>query len=487
MKKALSLMLTAIISAGLLAGCGNTKKADPTASGEKPVLRQLGFQRNFDPNQDPVAAFLEEETGYKVNYEILPLESYDDKLNLLMANKEEIDIVKLSGSQYQRLANEGALEPLDELLEEYGKTLLDVNTKESWESAKIDGVIYGIPEKAPKPFVNGGFAIRSDVLDQLGMEIPTTIDEFYNLLVAIKEQTDMIPFTGFEHLVYEIAGAFGVVTQWEDVDGQVKNRIENPGMVEYLEFMNKLYDEGLIDSEWPINNSAVAQEKFTSGKAAIMTYGWGISAAVTTALASNFPDSEIELILGLEGENGQKGSWVQATSVGWYIGIPKASKNKEHAMKYMDLKVQPETFEKLAIGIEGTHWEKDAEGKINPILPKFNEERNNADWFITSTDQELYAKLWPVRTRKDKVIGETFEKLQAMMEYGKVDLNATAPPLEVNAKYNQKLLTLEKDYILKAIAGTEDLANYDKFITQWKAEGGTEAQKEMNDWYTNKK
>ncbi len=488
MKKALSLMLTAVVSMGILAGCSKPANNEPKdLSGEKPTLRQLGFQRNFDPNADPVAKFLEEETGYKVNYEILPLEGYDDKLNLLMANKEEIDIVKLSASQYNRLANEGALEPLDDLLKNYGQTLLKVNSKESFETAKVDGVTYGIPEKAPRPFANGGFAVRKDVLAKVGLPMPKTIDEFYNFLKAIKEKTDMIPLTGFEHLVYEIAGAFGVVTQWEDNNGQVINRIEDPGMVEYLKFMNKLYKEGLIDSEWPINNSAKAQEKFTGGKAAMMTYGWGLGAVVTNALEKNFPGVGLDIILGLEGKDGQKGSWTQATGVSWYIAIPKASKNKEHAMKYLDLKVQPDTFEKLAIGVEGTHWEKDANGKIVPILPTFNDERGNADWFITSTDQKAYEDLWLVRTRKDKIIGETFEKLQAMLEYGKVDLQASAPPLPVNAKYNQKLLTLEKDYILKAIAGTEDLANYNKFIEQWKSEGGTEAKEEMSTWYKSKK
>lgn len=493
MKKIISLVVSAFLVAGLAAGCSAKTPADntPTPPGneapvEKPVLRHLGFQRNFDPNQDPVAAMLEEETGYKVNYEILPLENPNDKLNLMMANKEEIDIVKLSGTQYHKLANEGALEPLDDLLKEYGQTLLSVNDQESWDLAKIDGVTYGIPERAPRPFVSGAIAIRSDVLETVGMEIPTTIDEFYNLLVAIKEKTDMIPLTGYEGIVHEISGAFGVNAQWQEKDNKIVNRVENPGMKDYLAFMNKLYEEGLIDQEWPINDNPKAQEKFTNGTAAMMSsYGWGLGPSTEAALATSFPDSTVELIMGLEGKDGQKGAWAQATGIGWFIAIPKASKNKEEAMKYLDLKVQPELFKKIAIGEEGVHFE-DKGGRMEPILPKFNDERNNADWFITSTDQKAYADYWLLRTRKDPVLSKTFDKMQVQLDYAQKEATTLAPPLETNAKYNQKLLILEKDYQLKVIAGAESVDSYDNFLNTWKAEGGEECTIEYNDWYANK-
>lgn len=486
MKKVLSLVLTVSLAVGVLAGC--SKKDTPSNNNEeKPVLRQLGFQRNFDPNADPVAKMLEEKTGYKVNYEALPIENPNDKLNLLMANKEQIDIVKLSGSQYNKLANEGALEPLDDLLKKYGKTLLEVNSAESFESAKVNGKIYGIPEKAPRPFTSSSLAIRQDILDELKLQVPTTLDELYTLLKTIKEKKNIIPLTGFESVVHEISGAFGVVTPWEEKDGKIVNRVENPGMKEYLAFMNKLYNEGLIDKEWPINNAAKVQEKFASGKAAMMTYGWGAASPVTKALAKTLPDAKITIIHPLKGKDGKQGTWIQATGVGWYIAIPKASKNKEAAMKYLNLKVQPELFKLLAIGEENVHYKKEADGKLMPILPKFSDDRNNADWFITSTDAKAYQDYWVLRTRKDAVMSVAFDEIQKQIPIGKVDPLTAAPPLPINAQYTQKLTKLETDYILKVIAGAEKLENYDKFVQQWKSEGGEKAEKEANDWYSTKK
>lgn len=467
-------------------GGGETSKAESGAAGgeeTKPVLRQLGFQRNFDPNADPVAAFLEEKTGYKVEYETLPLENPDDKLNLLMANNEPYDILKLSGSQYNRLAVQGALEPLDGLLEQYGQTLLNSTPAEFFDNAKVDGKIYGIPEKHPRGFIGSALAVRQDLLDELKMDVPTTVDEFYALLKAIKEQKGIIPLTGFESIIPEISGAFGVVTSFDVQDGKLIHRLEGPGMKQYLAFMSKLYEEGLIDPEWPVNKADTIQQKFTTGKAGIMTYGWGIAPAVTEALNKNMPGARITLIKSLKGENGQIGNWIQGGGVSWYIAIPKSSKNKEAAMKYMNLKVEPELFQELAIGQEGAQYTVKEDGSKFPILPDFNEARGNSDWFMTSTNAAQFEELWLLRVRKDMVLYETFQDIQTQLSVGRSDPTLLAPPLPVVANNMQKLNMAENDYVIKVIAGAESLDGYDAFVNDWKAQGGADVIAELSAWY----
>ncbi|MGO4500166.1 extracellular solute-binding protein [Paenibacillus sp. 2RAB27] len=499
MKKLISMSICVSLAVAALTGCGannggsgtGTTGTSPSASAKvdapKPELRQLGFQRNFDTNQDPVAKMLEEKTGYKVKYETLPLENPDDKLNLLMANKEPYDILKLSGSQYRKLASQGALEPLDDLLKNYGQTLAKINTPESFEAAKVDGKIYGIPERHPRGFVGSSLAIRQDILDELGMKVPTSLDEFYQLLKAIKEKKkDMIPFAGFESVITEISGAFGIATQWLEKDGKLVNRLDDPGMKEYLAFMSKLYSEGLLDPEWPVNKAATVQQKFSSGKAAVIPYGWGMAPAVTTAMVKNFPTAKITLIPGLKGKDGTQAQMIQGGGISWYIAIPKVSKNKQEAMKYLDLKVQPELFQNLSVGEEGVHFKKE-NGKMFPILPKFNDERGNADWFLTSTNPEVFQDLWLLRVRKDPVLYETFEEIQKQMSFGKKDPLIFAPPLPLLGTNIQKLTKSENDYIIKVFAGAEKLDGYDNFVKQWKNDGGNDVIKEVTDWYAKSK
>ncbi|WP_438349306.1 extracellular solute-binding protein [Paenibacillus sp. FA6] len=498
MNKRLSIGIIFVLITAMLTACGsgsNSGNSNPAAGNNgasadqtKPVLKQLGFQRNFDPNKDPVAAFLEEKTGYKVKYETLPLENPDDKLNILMANNEPYDIVKLSGTQYNRLAVQGALEPLNTLLEEHGQDLLKATPSEFFENAKVDGQIYGIPEKHPRGFVGSALAINQNLLDELNMQVPTTIDEFYALLVAIKEKKGIVPLTGFESVIPEISGAFGVVTSFDEQDGKLIHRLEGPGMKEYLAFMNKLYKEGLMDPEWPVNKTETIQQKFTTGKAGIMTYGWGLAAPVTEALKKNDPDAEITLITSLKGEDGEIGNWVQGGGVSWYIAIPKSSKNKEEAMKYMNMKVEPELFKEMAIGVEGVHYSNDSEGNMLPILPAFNTDRGNSDWFMTSTDAAAFEDLWLLRVRKDPILHATFDEIQEkQIPISRSDPTLLAPPLPVVANNLQLLNKLENDYIIKVIAGAESLDDYNKFVTNWKSQGGAEVMDELTTWYEGKK
>lgn len=498
MNKKLSMTIIFVLLAVMLAACGSGSnngssnssagKEGSTPAETKPVLKQLGFQRNFDPNKDPVAAFLEEKTGYKVEYETLPLENPDDKLNLLMANNEPYDIVKLSGAQYNRLAVQGALEPLDELLAEHGQGLLGATPAEFFENAKVDGQIYGIPEKHPRGFVGSALAINQKLLDELDMQVPTTIDEFYELLVAIKEKKGIVPMTGFESIIPEISGAFGVVTNYEVQDGKLIHRLEGPGMQEYLSFMNKLYKEGLIDQEWPVNKSETIQQKFTTGKAGIMTYGWGIAPAVTDALKKNDPDAEITLITSLKGEDGQIGNWVQGGGVSWYIGIPKSSKNKVEAMKYLNMKVESDLFKELAIGVEGVHYSVGSDGVMLPILPAFNDDRGHSDWFMTSTDSAAFEEQWLLRVRKDPILHATFDEIQEkQLSISRSDPTLLAPPIPAVANNTQRLNKLENDYIIKVIAGAESLDGYNKFVEDWKAQGGAELLNELTAWYDQSK
>lgn len=481
MKKKFSVMTTLLLAILLvLTGCSTKKDSTTDLSGDKPVLKHLGFKRNFDPNTDAVATMLEKETGYKVNYEVLPMENTDDKLNLMMANKEEIDILKLTATQYHKLAAEGALAPLDDLLSEYGKTLLEVNDEESWKTAQIDGKTYGIPERSPRAFVGDALGIRKDVLEQLNAEMPTNLDELYNLLIRIRDETNFIPMTGFQPIIHPISGAFGINAEWVEKDGKIVNRVEEEGMKEYIEFMQKLYAEKLIDQEWPINDHAKARDKFAAGEAAIMaSYGWGVSGVLAPALEEDF-GTTIEFIMGLEGKDGQKGAWLEATGVSFYIAIPNSSKNKEHTMNYLNMKVQPDLFKQLAIGTEGVHWEE-KDGKKEPILPAFDE-RANADWFITSTDQKAYSEYWLLRTRKNVYLGDAFERMQVQVDYGQPEATTFAPPMEANSKYHQRLVEIEKDYIINAIADPKSAGSFDDFVKRWNSEGGEASTVEYNKW-----
>jgi putative aldouronate transport system substrate-binding protein len=502
LKRSLTVISIAALAATAVAcGSGNTKtngaapEPAPTAGGgeqatnqPKPALKALMQYGRFDPNAEPVAKYLNEKTGYNVTYDMLPVENADEKLNLLMANREPYSFMILSASQYAKLAASGALEPIDDLVAKYGKNMKSVISETSWNGAKLDGKTYGIPQTGTGVVVNMGLFVRQDWIDELGLKAPTNRDELYTFLKTIREKKNVIPLTGGKSpMVEQIATTFGLTTQWKESNGKITHMVENPAMKDYLAFMKKLYDEKLIDPEWSINQSNKVIENFTSGKAAAMMNGYYNAPTIVNALTKNFPNAKIAIVPPLKGDSG-KAAAVGSGGISFYAAIPKWAENKEEVIKYLDLKLDKEIFKGAALGQEGVHY-KVENGNYLPILPKFNDEWNNASSFLTGVDEKNYPIYWQARVRKDPILTDVYLQIQNnAKDITVVDPLAYAPPIDAIAKNNQKLNKFMEDTFIKYIAGAEPLENYDKFLAQWKADGGDEMIKAANDWYAaNKK
>jgi putative aldouronate transport system substrate-binding protein len=508
-KKSLAVLTITTVAASL-AACGSANKpagsstapsasTAPTASAvanqPKPEFKALLQYGRFDPNAEVVAKFLNEKTGYKVTYDMLPVENPDDKLNLLMANKEKYAYMLLSGPQYSKLAASGALEPIDELVNKYGTNMKNVISQSSWNGAKLNGKIFGIPQTGQGTVVNSALIVRQDWMDELGLKPPTTRDELYNVMKTLKEKKNVIALSGGKSpLAPEILPTFGLTlvqstntTGWDDVNGKLVNAVESPNMKKYLEFMKKLYTEKLIDQEWSLNQANKVIENFTSGKAAMISNGYFNAPTVQNALLKNTPNAKISSLPYLKGDDGK----VRVTAINgisFYVGIPKWAENKEEIIKYLDLKLDKDIHKEATIGKEGVHH-KFENGSYFPILPIFNDQYNNASSFLTGVDEKNYPIYWQARVRKDPILTDAFNKNQEAAKGNTVvDPLAFAPPLEAIGKNNLKLQKLMEDTFLKYITGAEPLENYDKFIAQWKAEGGDEMTKAANEWYAaNKK
>jgi putative aldouronate transport system substrate-binding protein len=508
-KKSLAVLSITTLAASLTACGGGGQSAGsstapststaPTATVDankpKPEFKALLQYGRFDPNAEVVAKFLNEKTGYKVTYDMLPVENPDDKLNLLMANKEKYAFMLLSGPQYSKLAASGALEPIDELVNKYGTNLKNVISQTSWNGAKLNGKIFGIPQTGSGTIVNSALIVRQDWMDELGLKAPTTRDELYNVMKTLKDKKNVIPLSGGKSpLLPEVLPTFGLTmvqatatTGWQDVNGKLVNAVENPNMKKYLEFMKKLYSEKLIDQEWSLNQPNKVIENFTSGKTAIISNGYFNAPTVQNALMKNTPNAKISSLPYLKGDDG-KVSVMATAGISFYVGIPKWADNKDDIIKYLDLKLDKDIHKEAVIGKEGVHH-KFENGSYFPILPIFNDQYNNASSFLTGVDEKNYPIYWQARVRKDPILTDAFNKNQeAAKGNTSIDPLSFAPPLEAIGKYNLKLQKLMEDTFLKYITGAEPLENYDKFVAQWKAEGGDEMTKAANEWYAaNKK
>lgn len=451
-------------------------------SSEPVTLKFLGINQGFDPTSDPIGDLFQEKTGYKVEFYMLPVENAAEKLNMDLASNVEYDIVNISRTWFDGLLENNALQPIGGIIEENGPNIQAAIPDELWQVSTSDGEIYGIPKRSPMDTIGDAIGIRKDILDQLGLPVPTTLDEFYETLKTIKEETGLVPLTTSSGWVPTIASAFGLSTYWMEVDGELLPRVEHPQYRAYVAFMIKLYSEGLLDSEMPVNKSENVDSKFTSGKAAAASYGWGNAANIIPALEKNVPEGEIAIVQPLKGENGE-----QAISLNRGIdavaAVPKSSKKAADAIRYINNCLEPDVYLELTLGTEGVNFEiKD--GSYYPIFPAFNDFAN-ANWYMAGSIVEDYDDYWQARVRKNEYMASTFEEMMQSADVGVIDPMALAPTMPNNAKYRLALENLESDFLKKA-TGSADIGEYDAFLAEWEAQGGSDMIAEANEWYSGK-
>ncbi|GLX66115.1 extracellular solute-binding protein [Paenibacillus glycanilyticus] len=513
MTKKLSLAATTVILASSLAACssnnngnGNDTAASnaPAASNNTstetnanlPTLKRLDVFQGEDYAAYPVAKLLEEKTGYKMQYDMLPQDNPAQKLNLLMASGEPYDIVTsyIDMALYSDYAKKGALIDLTPLIDQFGPNIKNAISQQSMDALKVDGKLYGIPNIITYP-VGFGILIRTDWLDKVGMKMPTTTAEFEAVLQAFKDKdpgaagAQNVPFTikGDLPMIDDLVGAFGMPNPWNDVDGKLVPRVLDPAFPDYVNYVSGLYAKGLIDKEFVVNKDATAKEKFSSGKAGAIAVHWADIPGIADALAKAAPDAKFTYVPALKGPNGKSGFGANQ-GFDRVSFIPKSAKNPEDAVKWINATLEPTTFKELAVGVEGTHYTVD-NGSYTPILPIFNDERNLANNYMVGTDEANYPQYWQARVRKNPIMFEAFDTLNNKTADSDKILNklSVAPYLENYSKNNMKLETMAGDYTVKLIAGSEKLDGLGDFQKKFNAEGGEASAKEVNDWYATAK
>lgn len=181
--------------------------------------------------------------------------------NMMISSGDIADIAFFWRDELFRDGVEGAYLPLQDLIKEHApniQAILDQYPDAKKTATAPDGNVYYVPN-----FNDGqaatGYYIRKDWLDNLGLEIPKTVDEFYNVLKAFKEQdangngdkNDEVPYFAREkkaitnHLLY----------MWDAKDsfyidnGEVKYGQIDPEFKDAIKALSRWYKEGLIDPE----------------------------------------------------------------------------------------------------------------------------------------------------------------------------------------------------------------------------------------------
>lgn len=419
MKKRFTAISTALVmAAGTITGCGsgstNTENSSTqttaaqteTASGTagedtgRPKL-VIGIQSNsfvtdYSMGKNALTTFVADYNGVDLEIYQLPSETSEvrTKLSLLVAAPDTMpDVIFCPGA----LANEtildygskGAFIPLNKYLENEELTphfnAVLPEDKELMLDTMVmaDGNVYSYPRYQPEYWNLTPFRLYTNKvwLDKLGLEVPKTTDELYDVLVAFRDNDpngngvqDEIgvygDYDGFygENTVAALINAFTFFNNFEQNGGlalaedgkTVIAPFVTPEFQDAMRYLNKLYEENLLAASMFTDD----QQQFR----AVLNNEVNLVGLTSAGSHSNWPDVNnnpnfIELC-AVPPLTGPKGVCYTPTSS--YVPelgafITSNCKDPELAVRFVDSFLSPEISDFTRYGEKGVDWTDDPE------------------------------------------------------------------------------------------------------------------------------
>lgn len=493
-------------SALLVAGCtgGQSNEAAPSTAANTssnanfsypmPGSTQLTFMTETlggIPEKMPIDDEYQKRTGIAIKH-LGGTPMTDQKFSLQLASGELPDIFLNTWLQYpggpEKAVEQGYILKLNDYIDKYApnlkKTLQD--NPEIDKMIKTDnGTYYAFPFiRSEAGRVYGGPIIRKDWLDELGLAVPETIDEWYTALKAFKEKKNATAPVTFRTIFLGertggFAGAYGVMGNYYVKDGKVVYGYLEPAYKEYLKTMSKWYKEGLIDKDFASIDAATVDKKMTS-QVSGATFGWQFyiekynSTVQATDPKANYVAAPYPtLTKGTKPEFGQLDNAYAGTSS---AAISAKTKNIEAAMRWLDYAYSKEGSMLNTFGIEGVTYElKDGKPAYTDMVVK-NPQGLGSDQVMM---QYAHGTNFPM-IQQDNNLPAKYKQTTEAIDIWKNTNHAShlLPPVTPTAAEADEMSSimndinaLVKEAELKIILGAEPIDAYDRYVQQMKSMG----------------
>jgi len=351
--------------------------------------------------------------------------------------------------------------------------------------------------------------MRKDWLDKLGLPVPKTTQEFYDALVAFKERDPggvgrnrVIPFIMNEDVRWS---AGSILESFIDPSVTLKDRWVNsvveryvliPNYKEGVRFLNKMFNAGLIDKDFPLyRDDDILNNHIRSGAVGAFGHNWDQayreSDRLLSDLRKNVPDAEwiaLDCMTSVDGIAHK----ICYDPAGVNYFIPRASKNPDAAMRYLNWMAKYENFHFIQTGPEGiVHAIVDGVPKLNPLA---------SDGWIQNSAQNIdYTPIMNglfLETEADSIkaltTGYPWPAEMIIQAYTVALTNARpspvivpSSPLTVAGPLNQTLQDKSKAFLVQSIVAP--VADFDRVwdsnIADWLASGAEAIRQERAEKY----
>lgn len=392
MKKGFLVFLAIVLVVATLAGCGETETAsvdfEVTTDGTYPIdtdttltywvqMHESVAANHGSLNETVFHDELVAQTGINVEFINPPITQVTEQFNLLIASREFPDIIEwgwygFTGGPHAAI-EDGVILPLNSVFEKAAPNLsayLEANEDVAKQVQTDEGEYYCFPMFRESDYLNTyyGPMFRKDLLDEAGLDVPETVDEWETALYAFKDMGVEIPLAmqldkSKLNMCSAFLGAYGVKGGMFVENGEVKfGPYMEEAFTPFIERMTQWYADGLIDPDFTETTSSYVTEVGVSGKwgAIFGSCGGNFGSWIPSIQASN-PDAEFvpaKYPVMNKGESpkfGQKN--FIANPSGGCAAISTQCKDVELAARLLDFGYSDDGFMLYNFGKEGESYE----------------------------------------------------------------------------------------------------------------------------------
>lgn len=433
------------------------------------------------PIQPYSTAYIEENTNTKITWIRMLPDELQEKLNLLLAAGDRPEVVQFYTDAFEHeLKNAGLLLRLNDLLDTKMQNLEREWGESVWQAmTHADGGIYAIPAEWFPINVHFDTLYRKDWLDRLGLRVPVTIEDYFQVAVAVATQDPdgngrddtyaMGNFLGFRGDRYfdHVFGAYGThALHWIEVNGRIVNGSVLPGAKEALRMMKRLYDAGAIDPEFITDDEQRTDQKFKDG-----VYG-----ATNNYIFMMVPNHPYDRSFR---QNNPNGVWVQqplplTSSFGAPIGqrmngqrgwlktaMVNGARNIDAAARVLDWLATDEGAKFYLYGIPGEDYTEASDGTINQIT--------QGDQRVARSVGQLWLIGRSLPISIDPALYEAWE-IASVNAVPRANDGLVVPEI---TQYQTDLDLFTREQFLKMTVGEIPIdGGFERFVEEWNARGG---------------